>query len=287
MQKVSTIITDLDNTLYDWVEMWYSSFSAMLRSLVEQSKVRQDVLEKEIRTIFQQHGTSEYAFLIKEIPSLQALHPEGDLTEIYAPAIKAYQEARRLTRRLYPTVFDTLTQLKKQGCLVVAFTESRSFYTLRRIKSLGLDGLIDYVYSPRDHKLPAYAPRWHEEEAYKLIITKQREIPEGEYKPDAEILLKIISEIHAKEEQTIYIGDNLMKDIYMAQQAGIADVWAKYGQAQHSEAYALLRKVSHWREEDVEREKKVYQQENIRATYELDKSFNELLHLFEFEPFSN
>ncbi|MCG8348105.1 MAG: HAD family hydrolase, partial [Chloroflexales bacterium] len=259
MQKVSTIITDLDNTLYDWVEMWYRSFGAMLNELVDKSKVSQDILEKEIRAIFQEHGTSEYAFVIETIPALQSLHPGQDLTAIYDSAIQAYREARRLTRHLYPTVFETLTQIKKRGCLVVAFTESRSYYTLRRVKSLGLDGLIDFLYSPPDHKIPDDLERWYKDDEYKLAITKQRFIPEGEYKPDAHILLQIISEIQAPKDRTIYVGDNLMKDIYMAQQVGITDVWAKYGQAQHREAYELLRKVSHWREEDVERERRIYQ----------------------------
>ncbi len=35
----------------------------------------------------------------------------------------------------------------------------------------------------------------------------------------------------------IYVGDTLMKDVLMAQQAGVRDVWAKYGEAQASEEY--------------------------------------------------
>ena len=32
--RVSTVVTDLDNTLYDWFEFWFASFGAMLRVLV-------------------------------------------------------------------------------------------------------------------------------------------------------------------------------------------------------------------------------------------------------------
>lgn len=70
MKQVSVAITDMDNTLYDWVEIWYRSFSAMLEHLVKESGIDQDTLEKEIRAVFQQHGTSEYAFVIEELTSL-------------------------------------------------------------------------------------------------------------------------------------------------------------------------------------------------------------------------
>jgi hypothetical protein len=62
--KISLIITDLDNTLFDWILMWHSGFSAMLEKLVKNSGIQQKILEADIQTVFQKHGTSEYAFLI-------------------------------------------------------------------------------------------------------------------------------------------------------------------------------------------------------------------------------
>src|SRR5579859_3682228 len=78
-QRVSTVITDLDNTLFDWVAIWHHSFKAMLDRLVEDSGIRQDILEGDFKEIFQRHGTSEYAFAIEELPSLRKLHATEDL----------------------------------------------------------------------------------------------------------------------------------------------------------------------------------------------------------------
>ena len=39
-QTVSVVIADLDNTLFDWFEIWYNSFNAMLTSLVDKSGIR-------------------------------------------------------------------------------------------------------------------------------------------------------------------------------------------------------------------------------------------------------
>ena len=44
MQRITTVILDLDNTLFDWVDVWYKSFSAMLEELAKASGVDRDVL---------------------------------------------------------------------------------------------------------------------------------------------------------------------------------------------------------------------------------------------------
>ena len=218
--NISVVITDLDNTLYDWVEMWYHAFSAMLNKLVDLSGIDQGTLESEIRRVFQKYGTSKYAFVIEELPSLTALHPGGNLVEIYQPAIQAYIDARKKALDLYPTVRDTLLHLRQKGCLIVVFTESMAFYTERRIQQLGLEELVDFLYSPEDHPLPSGVTReqirTEPPESYVLKHVKHRFTPEGERKPNPGILREIVREIGARDEQTIYVGDGLMKDVLNA-----------------------------------------------------------------------
>ncbi|MGE0103708.1 MAG: HAD family hydrolase [Blastocatellales bacterium] len=281
---VSLLVTDLDNTLYDWVAMWHKSFSAMLDILIAKSGVPRHDLESEIKTIFQRYGTSEYAFVIEEIPSLKIKHKNEDLTIVYQDAIAAYRTARESSLRLYPGVIETLKAVKKNGCIIVAYTESMEFYTRTRIKSLGLDGLIDYVYSPPDHDKPESIASRHKNGLYKLQHTIQRFTPFGEYKPNPEILLKIISDdgIHASRENTIYVGDNIMKDVKMAQDAKVIDVHAKYGVAAHTEEYNVLRRVTHWTQEDVDREKTYLAGDIIVPTYVIESSLSQLLNYFDF-----
>ena len=287
-QQISVVITDIDNTLYDWVQMWYSAFTAMLKELVAESGLPQDTLEAEIQTIFQKHGTSEYAFVIEELPSLKAKHPNVDLVAIYGNAIKAYNFARTRNLRLYPQVLQTLQTLKDTGCLIVGFTESMAFYTMRRLKVLGLDGVIDYLYSPPDHSIPAEInieqSRWYPEVDYRFDKTVHRLLPENQKKPAPKILLEIIEDegINTSADRAVYVGDSLMKDIAMAQDAHVTDVYAKYGIAQNTDAYELLRRVTHWTKEDVDREKQIHASRTVTPTYVLEHSISELLNLFEF-----
>ncbi len=73
-----------------------------------------------------------------------------------------------------------------------------------------------------------------------------------------------------------------MKDIKMAQNAGIIDVYAKYGVATNTNAYEVLRRVTHWTKEDVEREKKILSEGVVYPTYTLDNSIDQLFDYFEF-----
>jgi FMN phosphatase YigB (HAD superfamily) len=106
--KISVVITDLDNTLFDWVETWFRSFTALVDRLVIDSGVEREQLLDEIRDVHQRHGTSEYAFLIEELPSLKVLHPDDDLARLYDGAIHDFRKARKASLKLFPGVMETL-----------------------------------------------------------------------------------------------------------------------------------------------------------------------------------
>ena len=68
--SISVVITDLDNTLFDWVEVWYRSFSALLDELVTTTGLPREHLLDDARAIHQRQGTSEYYFLVAELRAL-------------------------------------------------------------------------------------------------------------------------------------------------------------------------------------------------------------------------
>jgi FMN phosphatase YigB (HAD superfamily) len=151
----TTLISDFDNTLYDWFQMWDRSFNAMLTEIRRVSGLGEDILIPQIREIHQRHGTSEYSYLIEEMPALKAAFPDQDLTIVFDEAIHLHRRARKESLALYPGVIETLTWLRSQGVLIVLYTDSLAYYTNFRVRRLGLDALVDFVFSPPDHDLPA------------------------------------------------------------------------------------------------------------------------------------
>ena len=243
------LVTDLDNTLWDWFDAWYASFSALLKGVERRTGIRASVLEAEIRDVHQARGTAEYSPLLNELPSLVARYGDVPPMEALDEAIHEQNKARKEHTRLYPDVKVTLSAIRAKGVPIVAYTEAVAYWTEWRIQTLGLDGILDELYSAPDHEFPAGVSkediRKRPAETYGLKKTIHRHVPRGTLKPDAVILEKIIADHGRDPDEVVYVGDSLMKDVAMAQAIGALDVLAQYGVVQGLEQYELLRRVSH------------------------------------------
>ncbi|GHG62619.1 HAD family hydrolase [Amycolatopsis acidiphila] len=283
--RARLLITDLDNTLWDWFQAWYRSFSAMLNKLSELSGVSVQQLEREIQVVHRARGTTEYSYLLNELPSLLRQGLDSDPLTYYDQAIHTLNRERRTFTNLYPGVKDTLIKLRQRGIPVVGYSESIAYWTEWRIRKTRLDGLLSVLYTSPDHDLPSGVTfeklRWHPNHEYGLVQTEHRHVPEGTLKPAPSILKKIMCDFDVEPSQAVYVGDSLMKDVAMAQMVGALDVHASYGIAQHAEGYDLLRRVSHWSQGEIEREKQLASQPDVTPTYSLRSGFNELLETFD------
>jgi FMN phosphatase YigB (HAD superfamily) len=240
--RKTSVITDLDNTLFDWVDLWVRCFGAMFEKIVEISGVPAEELKAEIKRIHRKHGTSEYSFLIEELPSIrQKFGRKSDLTKIFA-----------------------------------------------RVRRLGWDGVLTAIFCPQDHEMPkGLGPkqlrqyRKYPASHYKLKYSKQAHTPRGSTKPDHKVLDSIIRQLKLDKEQCIYVGDSLFKDVAMAQDCDVDDVWAKYGVAHKRAEYKLLQDVTHWTDKDVQREQEI-KHRDVKPRFVLESSYSELLELFDF-----
>lgn len=255
--KYKYLITDLDNTLWDWVDAWHHEFIYSFKKIVQISGISSNNLKSEIRKVHRSRGTAEYLYLIDELDIL------GADTELrrkrYQPAIRARMDARLSNNFIYPGVVDTLINLKDNGMKIVGYTETQALYTIDRINRYNLDGLLDVIYAQETHKVPVGVDEDFYLEAFQvrptLRDTEVRQTPHGERKPNPQILKRIVYELGAQGDDCVYLGDHLHKDIRMAQDAGIRDIHAAYGHAQAREEYELLRDVTFWTDEDVEHER--------------------------------
>lgn len=280
------LVTDLDDTLWTWFAAWHASFSGMLSTLEELSGVPQDVLVADIKAVHQKRGTTEYSHLLNELPSLKELSGDVAPMERFDPAVHALNSARKKNTRLYPGVRETLLELKRRGVAIAAYTESLAYWTSWRVQHTGLDGVIDAIYSAPDHDLPVGVSvqdlrYWGDEERYRLRRTTHRHVPAGTLKPNTEILRRILADFDRTPEETVYVGDSLMKDIAMAQDAGVHDAHAKYGEPHRQPGYDLLRQVTHWTDEAVAREKALTVNRDIVPATVLDRDFAQLLPVFQ------
>lgn len=286
-RKVSVVVTDLDNTLWNWFEIWHSSFRPFLDELVRVTGIPEDVLKREIKKIHEQHHTSEYSHVLQELPTLRArFGDEFDPRCILPTVIEAYTQGRKSVSKLYEGVVDTLNYIRERGAITVGFTESQFYYTTQRIRTLGLDGLLTHLYSTEDRgTIPIDSMRRFPGERYELKETRTNVLPTNSKKPDSSLLLSILSNLKANILGAIYIGDDLGKDVSMANSANVPSVHAAYGVAHRDSRYQLLVDVTHWTDEDVKRQAAMTEKQ-VHPDFVLQESFTELREHFVFVPYT-
>lgn len=281
------LVTDLDNTLWDWFAAWFSQFDALLTGIVEKSGIPRTQLEAEARVLHQKYQTTEYSWLINEMPSLKDFANPEEIGEVFKEAVHDQNSARKNSTILYPGVKETLQHLRDINVPVVAYTEAQLYWTEWRIRLLGLDGLINCLYSPPDHDHPAgITPekmRTLDASNYGLKKTEHRAVSRGITKPNPTVLHEIISWYGVPADSVVYVGDSKIKDVSMAQNVGALGVWAKYGQVHEKSQYELLRRVSHWTGQAIEEEKQSDLAPTPQPTYTIENDYGELLELFRFE----
>ena len=83
---IKLIVTDLDNTIYNWVDFYVPAFNAMLKELNHISGISERQLKQAFKRVHQKHKTTEYAFAIEELdvlPEVQQGKPPRYIREKY------------------------------------------------------------------------------------------------------------------------------------------------------------------------------------------------------------
>ncbi|NQX56678.1 HAD family hydrolase [Pedobacter panaciterrae] len=288
MQNVNFIITDLDDTLWDWLEMWYNSFEPYFTRIRTECNLDERQLTEAFKNLHQTYGTTEMSFAFQEMPIIEpaVYHLFQEATNERKSILHEYYSNKKNNLKLYDGVLETLKIMKNKGVKIVAFTESYVFFTKYRIKHLELDGLIDCIYSPMGSDAPLSVYRHYEKDFWDPQLTTIRPLSNDIRKPNPKILNQIIDDFDADKKKTIYIGDKLDRDVYMAQQAEVTSVHAAYGHRSATAQYDLLVKVTHWTDEDVLRERSFRDKSfDIEEPDYIINKFSDLLNIFNYVKF--
>lgn len=251
------LITDLDNTLYDWVGFYIPSFLAMIAELSRLSGHTEDDLKAAFKRVHQRHRSTEYAFAIEELDILGGERNGNSVSERlskYAPAIHAFRDQRSKLLRLYSGVAETLEQCKKNGMIVAAITDTTTYYASRRLEQLGIDHLFDVLCAPADPGVPGKidprAVRKYADARYEVAVPVV--LPSDELsKPDPRLVDRLISYVGVERSEAILIGDSMYRDISMARRAGVWDVHAAYGTQVDPSFYRELLLITYLTPTDV------------------------------------
>ncbi len=246
------LITDLDNTLYDWVTYFARAFDAMVRRLVTQLGVPRERLLDEFHALHQRYGSPEHPFAALDLPSVRERFPtlgRAALAERLAPSLAAFGGVRKKHLRLYEGVEPALRRLGEAGIPVVAHTEAVAVNAWDRLQWLGIGDCFTRLYALEGHVVDH---PWPDRVAALPEILQV--VPRAERKPNPQLLLDICRREGVSPSEAVYVGDSLTRDIAMAKAAGVAAAWARYGTLYDKRLWQVVVRVSHWTDEDITRE---------------------------------
>lgn len=266
------LITDLDDTLYPWVDFFVPAFYKMVREISILTGIEEEKLLREYQEQHQRVGSVEYPFITLSISSINKFYEGQDENEIKAnlnSAFHKFNSERKHRLKLFDGVVESLQRISRAGITIIGYTESAEENGFYRLKKLGIDTFFSKVYvSESQYKMSNNIPS-----------SPKTETVRGK-KPNPEILVNICEMQNTKISDAIYMGDSLTKDIYMAKKAGIACIQVK---CQHSdpENYRKLVAISHWTKDDFVREQQLKdkcQIESINPDYEVT-NFLEVINI--------
>jgi FMN phosphatase YigB (HAD superfamily) len=279
------LITDLDNTLYDWYAFFIPAFYGMISEAAKILGCTDAELIADMKQVHVHFGDVEHPFSLMRTSLVQKKFSgisDSDKMEKLDPAFYMFNRIRREKLQLFPTVRETLSSLKSRGVIIIGHTDSRSLAAIGRLDKLGIIDFFDTVYCQSrydsEHPIAERRPYW-DALLSKVIV---RELPSNQTKPHPQVLKDIFLGERLRPEETVYVGDSKSRDILMAKDAGVYAAWAKYGAWKSADFYKQLVAISHWTKKEIDEEVAYSAQvKDIAPDFILNEEFGEVQQVFQ------
>lgn len=214
------VITDLDDTLWQWVTTWCAGYRRFAAYLEQAHNVVTADADEAWARFYADGGGVEYPPTPEYLVKYTALSPD-DADAAYHAAVRESRVARDAAVMVFPGVHETLSALIAAGVTVVAHTDSPVTAAVHRLHTAGLDGAVHEVYA---------APVFEDfGDGMRLLRTADVHVNSWEYKPSTRVLAEIMRRHGADPSTTFYVGDSLRRDMSMARNVGVTGLWARYG----------------------------------------------------------
>jgi FMN phosphatase YigB (HAD superfamily) len=270
--KRQLLLTDIDNTLYDWGAFFAPSFRAMVYALVRELGISEDQMYGEFKKVFARHGSLDYAFLIQELDSVCTLSTDS-IKHLIRTGRGAFLSVQRKRLRPYPGVPETLRWLLSQDVTIIGVTNSPMHRAQKRLFDLRLDSLLSGLVAWEgfegdiDPVTDGYVAL--SRQRLRTRVPKCISVPLSACKPSHEHYAIALSAFGGASTEAWAMGDSLSKDLKPAASLGVKTIWARYGSGfdpEDRDASTLLR-ITHWNESEI---RKTYSTDAFEPDHAVD-----------------
>ncbi len=254
MRRARLIISDLDNTIYNWVDGYIPCLRRIIHTAALELNTTPSQITQELKTIFSAHSSIEFAFsAFLRVPGFSALETDR-LLRLISTLCEQYLRAEKTYLKAYPTVKQTLRWAMENRIPVIGITNAPLVCAARRLRVLGIEhlfrGLIGWEGPSgveREHEILRSPPSTSRSTWYHTVSTQH-------LKPNPYSYRVVQEKFNLRAEECVAIGDSLEKDIRPALELGMTGVWAEYGRECSSPNMKFLLSVTPWTEARIKAE---------------------------------
>jgi phosphoglycolate phosphatase len=236
---IRLVVTDMDNTLYSWIDYIVPAVEAMVDAVVQATRLPRITVVQSLKAVYTKYESNEYPFALQESSLFQSFPEFGSFDKlVIEPARAAFSEARRKYLRPYRGVLETLKALRERQIVVVALTDAPRNPAEQRARRLGIDVFLTSMYTMPGFTFPE-GPDGEALVAPDILLKEERgaykaacavvELPRDHEKPNTAGLRKILSTYAMAPHEVLVVGDSVKKDVAIARELGCHDCWAEYG----------------------------------------------------------
>jgi len=246
------LILDLDNTVYNWVDAFLPSFRAMVHKLSGELGLEEAEIVDDFREVYKRRGTVEYPRVVEELMLWERHRVDLELKQKLSKLVnKVFSITYRQNLKPFPNVKEVLEWMRDEQVVVVGLSDALERWVCYRLRALGIERFFFGLFT------------WHREEWFddrppvRSSIRKRVRLSSYDLKPNYKVVEAILDEFSLNRENTFMVGDSISKDIAVAQEAGVRDVWARYGTRPLEKNLNTLREITPWTETEKAAERRV------------------------------
>ncbi|MGH1432577.1 MAG: HAD family hydrolase [Neptuniibacter sp.] len=259
------LITDIDNTLTNFVDYFSPCFRAMVHALHSKTGICEDIIYDDYISVFQNHGSIEYTFATQELNCLQSLSQSERDRLVYVTRV-AFGQAHKNRLKPYPEVKEFLGLLKACGWDIYAVTNAPVYRAYLRLKVIGVDffsGLSAWEGRDNESLFTEENSDLQRKKQEALLRLEEKGIAvmgyqDNEIKPNSimfEHVLEYVNEFYSGEKEFWALGDNILNDLSPCKKLGIKTVWAKYGSDISPKELNTMMRITPWQRQHREKNK--------------------------------
>src|SRR4051812_14453191 len=153
---VRLVVTDMDNTLYSWVDYIVPAMEALVAAVCHATGFPRIKVVQSLKTVYSKYESNEYPFALQESSLFTEFPDFGSFDKlVIEPARMAFSEARKKYMKPYKGVIETFEALKARKIPVVALTDAPRNPAEQRAKRMGFDAYLASIYTLPGFQLPA------------------------------------------------------------------------------------------------------------------------------------